>query len=128
MGQSRQAWSRVGEHFGSLGDNLKGHGTRAASEVASTKPDQAAIAEAFSALGQAIDKAAASVSGAVKDPEVRRDAKNALNAMGGALTTSFAEAGDAVSDTMKTTFGSAKSATPGDDAPSPGDDETRSGS
>ncbi|HZJ26078.1 MAG TPA: hypothetical protein VFF40_03535 [Acidimicrobiia bacterium] len=133
MGESRRAWSKVGEHFGSLGDNLKGHGAKAASEAAAGKPDTAAITEAFNALGQAIDKAAASVAGAVKDPAVRADAKNALNAMGDALNVTFAEAGDTVGEKVKSTFGSGAGSSGGGGSaasgPASGDSEApRSGS
>ena len=127
MGESRQAWTKVGEHFSSLGDNLKGHGSRAASEAAKAKPDNAAFAEALRAMGQAVDKAAASVSQAVKDPAVRRDAKNALGAMGDALTTTLSEASDSVGDKVKGSFGSGKGPRPGPSAASARDDAPSGG-
>jgi hypothetical protein len=46
-----------------------------------------------------------SVSGAVKDPAVRDDAKSALNSMGDALNSTFAEYGDVVGDKVKRAFG-----------------------
>jgi enamine deaminase RidA (YjgF/YER057c/UK114 family) len=74
-------------------------------ERSGSGPDQAAVVEALNTLGRAIDQAVSSVTGAVKDPAVRDDAKGALDAMGDALNSTFAEYGDLVGDKVKQTFG-----------------------
>ncbi len=102
--EHKQAWMKVGLHFAAVGDKLKEHGKRAAGEVSSTEPDdvdQAAVVEALNTIGRAIDQAVTSVSGAVKDPEVRDGLKGALNSMGDALNETFADAGDSAGDKLK---------------------------
>jgi hypothetical protein len=102
--EGKQAWMKVGMHFAAVGDKLKEHGKRAAGESAASKPDdvdQAAVTDALNTIGRAIDQAVSSVSGAVKDPEVREGLKGALNSMGDALNETFAEAGDTAGDKLK---------------------------
>jgi len=99
---SKQAWTKVGLHFAAAGDKLRSH-AKAAGE--STKPedagsdrDQAAVVDALNTLGKAMNQAVASLTGAVKDPEVRTDLTNALNSMGEALNVTIADVGDKVGD------------------------------
>jgi hypothetical protein len=102
--EGKQAWMKVGMHFAAVGDKLKEHGKRAAGEPAASKPDdvdQAAVTDALNTLGRAIDQAVSSVSGAVKDPEVRDGLKGALISMGDALNETFADAGDTAGDKLK---------------------------
>ncbi len=102
--EGKQAWTKVGLHFAAVGDKLKEHGKRAAGEPSDAQPDDvdhAAVTDALNTLGRAIDQAVSSVSGAVKDPEVRDGLKGALNSMGEALNETFAEAGDTAGDKIK---------------------------
>ncbi len=103
--EGKQAWTKVGLHFAAVGDKLKEHAKLAAGESATAgEPgdvDQAAVVEALNTIGRAIDQAVSSVSGAVKDPEVRDGLKGALNSMGDALNETFADAGDTAGDKLK---------------------------
>ena len=117
---SKQAWMKVGLHFAAAGDKLRSH-AKAASEAAKSErggdgPDQAAVVDALNTLGKAVNQAVSSLSGAVKDPEVRDNLTEALNSMGEAMNVTFADVGDKVgdkvadvgskvSDKMKDTFG-----------------------
>jgi gas vesicle protein len=100
---SKQAWMKVGLHFAAAGDKLRNH-AKAAGEAAKRPgddgPDQAAVVDALNTLGKAVNQAVSSVSGAVKDPEVRDNLTEALNSMGEAMNVTFGDVGDKVSDTV----------------------------
>jgi hypothetical protein len=96
---SKQAWMKVGLQFAAAGDKLKSHAKQAASDVKrggadDDGPDQAAVVEALNTLGKAVNQAATSLSGAVKDPEVRDNLTQALNSMGEAMNVTFGDLGD----------------------------------
>jgi hypothetical protein len=121
--EGKQAWMKVGLHFAAVGDKLKEHGKRAAGDSPGTEPDdvdQAAVVDALNTIGRAIDQAVSSVTGAVKDPEVRDGLKGALNSMGDALNETFADAGDSAGDKLKYAGDKLKGvfATKPDDTPS----------
>jgi hypothetical protein len=99
---SKQAWMKVGLHFAAAGDKLRSH-AKAATEAAKHEsaggdPDQAAVVDALNTLGKAMNQAVTSLTGAVKDPEVRDNLTNALNSMGEALNVTIADVGDKVGD------------------------------
>jgi hypothetical protein len=98
---SKQAWMKVGLHFAAAGDKLRTH-AKAAGEAAKTAPvdgpDQAAVVDALNTLGKALNQAVNSVSGAVKDPEVRDNLTEALNSMGEAMNVTFGDVGEKVGD------------------------------
>lgn len=103
MDDSKQAWQTVGAHFASLGARLAQHAKTAAGEAPESSPDQAAVVEALNTLGRAIDQAVSGAQNAVKDPETRDELRGALDAMGEALTVTFAEVGEKVGDALKDT-------------------------
>ena len=98
---SKQAWTKVGLHFAAAGDKLRSH-AKAAGASAKTEtgddPDQAAVVDALNTLGKAMNQAVSSLTGAVKDPEVRDDLTSALNSMGEALNVTIADVGDKFGD------------------------------
>jgi hypothetical protein len=104
-GDSKQAWTKVGLHFAAAGDKLRAHAKQAASDVKGGTddegPDQAAVVEALNTLGKAMNQAVSSVSGAVKDPEIRESFTEALNSMGEAMNVTFADVGDKVGDRVQ---------------------------
>ena len=110
---------KVGLHFAAVGDKLRGHARQAGEAVkgdADDGPDQAAVVDALNTLGQAMNQAVSSLSGAVKDPEVRDGLSEALNSMGEAMNVTFADVGDKVGDKVKDVFGRK----PGDSSTGPG--------
>jgi hypothetical protein len=109
---SKNAWLRVGMQFAAAGDKLKEHAKRAKSEAGGSEADQAAVVEALNTLGKAMNQAVNSVTGAVKDPEVRENLTEAFNAMGDAMNVTFADVGDKVGDKVKDVFGSRKDPKP----------------
>jgi hypothetical protein len=110
--ESKQAWMKVGLHFAAAGDKLRSHAKQAATEVKTGTgddgPDQAAVVEALNTLGKAVNQAVSSLSGAVKDPEVRDNLTEALNSMGEAMNVTFADVGDKVGDKVADVGGKVK--------------------
>ena len=99
---SKQAWMKVGLHFAAVGDKLRGHAQAVGEEVKSGgEADQAAVVDALNTLGKAMNQAASSVGGAVKDPEIRQSFTDALSSMGEAMNVTFADVGDKVGDTVQ---------------------------
>ena len=101
MDDSKQQWDQVGERFTALGKQLSAHAKAAKGAAGDAMPDQKAIVEALNGLGKALDQAVGVAGGAVKDPAIRDGLKNAFNAMGEALNTTFADVGDKVGDKIK---------------------------
>jgi hypothetical protein len=110
---SKQAWMKVGLQFAAVGDKLRGHAKEAGEAVkgetakpqSGDGPDQAAVVDALNTLGKAMNQAVNSLSGAVKDQEVRDHLTEALNSMGEAMNVTFADVGDKVGDKVKDVFG-----------------------
>jgi hypothetical protein len=110
---SKQAWMKVGLQFAAVGDKLRGHAQQAGEAVkggtadpeSDDSPDQAAVVDALNTLGKAMNQAVSSLSGAVKDPEVRDNLTEALNSMGEAMNVTFGDVGDKVGDKVKEVFG-----------------------
>ena len=99
---SKQAWMKVGLQFAAAGDKLRNH-AKAAGEATRSgadpdEPDQAAVLDALNTLGKAVNQAVTSLSGAVKDPEVRDNLTGALNSMGEAMNVTFGDVGEKVGD------------------------------
>jgi hypothetical protein len=121
---AKQAWMRVGERFGSVGKKLAdrykegGDGETAATE------GQHKLEEVAKDLLARVERAVDAVDGTVRDPDARTDVKEALNALGDALTVTAREVESAVRR-----GGDSKQQTPPDDAASGGTpaDETPSG-
>jgi Flp pilus assembly pilin Flp len=101
MDESKQQWDQVGERFTALGKKLSSHAKAAKGAASEAMPDQNAVVEALNGLGKAIDQAVGVAGDAVKDPEIRDGLRNAFNAMGEALNTTFADVGDKVGDKIK---------------------------
>jgi hypothetical protein len=102
--ESKQAWMKVGLHFAAAGDKLRSHaraaGRASKADSGDDGPDEAAVVDALNTLGKAVNQAVSSLSGAVKDPEVRDNLTEALNSMGEAMNVTFADVGDKVGDTV----------------------------
>jgi hypothetical protein len=99
---SKQAWMKVGLQFAAAGDKLRNHakaaGVAAKPDGGTEGPDQAAVVEALNTLGKAVNQAVSSLSGAVKDPEIRDNLTGALNSMGEAMNVTFGDVGEKVGD------------------------------
>lgn len=91
----RDPWSEFQEEFGGLGERLKETYRKVASEDG---PSEKEIKEAFGTLIGAWDQVAASVSTALKDPEVRERVKAAASSFASAIGNTISELGTELKD------------------------------
>jgi len=93
---AKQAWNKVGERFGSVGKRLaERYKEGGGDEVAATEAERK-LEEIAKELMDRVERAAEAVEGTVRDPEARNDLKEALNALGDALTATAHDVESAV--------------------------------
>jgi hypothetical protein len=83
---AKQAWMRVGERFGSVGKKLADRYKEGAAGEAAATEGQNKLEEVAKELLDRVERAVDAVDGTVRDPGARTDVKEALNALGDALT------------------------------------------
>lgn len=94
MVDAKREWDEVTESFTGLGGRLREHYEKqSGSEPPTGKGD---VEQALRTLGDALDRAFSSVGDALRDPEFREGAGQAINRLGGALATTVNEAGDEI--------------------------------
>jgi hypothetical protein len=121
---AKQAWTKVGERFGSVGKKLADRYKEGAAGEAAATEGQHKLEEVAKELLDRVERAVDAVDGTVRDPEARTDVKEALNALGDALTVTARDVEAAVRR-----GGDAKKSPPPDDESAGGTpaDETPSG-
>jgi hypothetical protein len=92
------AWNRVSEQFSSLADRVKQHYQSRPSEepAAAQEPAEGAVdnvRDALRTLGDAADRLASTVGDAVRDPDVKSDAKRAANSLVDAVGLTLSQLG-----------------------------------
>jgi hypothetical protein len=93
---AKQAWNKVGERFGSVGKHLAERYKEGGSDEAAAKEAERKVEEIAKELMDKVERAAEAVEGTVRDPEARNDLREALNALGDALTATAHDVGSAV--------------------------------
>ena len=93
---AKQAWNKVGERFGSVGKRLAVRYKEGGSDEAAAKEAERKLEEIAKELMDKVERAVDAVDGTVRDPEARSDLKEALNALGDALTATANDVGSAV--------------------------------
>src|SRR5512141_624600 len=93
---ARQKWTAVGERFGSVGKRLAVRYKEGGSDEAAAKEAERKLEEIAKELMDKVERAVDAVDGTVRDPEARSDLKEALNALGDALTATANDVGSAV--------------------------------
>ena len=83
MTEEKAAWEEVGDRLEALALKVKLHAKEELSE------DGTAVKNAFERLTEVINQAAEAVSDACHDPAVRDDAREAMSALGRALSKSL---------------------------------------
>jgi hypothetical protein len=92
---SKDAWNEVGDRFTAVGRRLAGHyGTR--NEGASPKDTQHKVEEIVREIGNQLGHALEAMDDTVRDDEARRDLKQALNALGSAISSTVEDAASAI--------------------------------
>jgi hypothetical protein len=93
---AKQAWNKVGERFGAVGKRLAVRYHEGGSDEAAAKEAERKLDEIAKELMDKVARAADAVDGTVRDPEARNDLKEALNALGDALTATAKDVESAV--------------------------------
>jgi hypothetical protein len=96
MGQSaKDAWNEVGERFASWGRHLSDH-YKQASPGESAKETQRRLEEAARQIGNQLDQAFRAIDGTLRDTDAKRDLKDAVGAIGSAVSATIDDAGNAI--------------------------------
>lgn len=98
MSRAEETWRDVGDQFASLGHRFRDHyrEVEASSDVSHEE-----VAESLRSFGDAIDRVFTSLGNALRDPDVREDAKEAAETLLSALGATFQQIGDEVRDTVR---------------------------
>jgi hypothetical protein len=92
---SKDAWNEVGDRFTAVGRRLADHyGTR--TEGASPKDTQHKVEEVVREIGNQLGHALEAMDDTVRDDEARRDLKQALNALGSAISSTVEDAASVI--------------------------------
>jgi F0F1-type ATP synthase membrane subunit b/b' len=92
---SKDAWNQVGERFASFGRHLSDHYKEAGSEQNATD-SQRKLEEAARQIGNQLDRAFSALDGTLRDAEAKKDLKDAVGAIGSAVTATIDDAGNAI--------------------------------
>jgi hypothetical protein len=95
MAGSKDAWNEVGERFASWGRHLTEHYQRAGSG-GSVKDTQRKLEDAARQIGDQLDRAFSAIDGTLRDAEAKKDLKDAVGAIGTAVTATIDDAGNAL--------------------------------
>jgi len=93
---AKQAWNKVGERFGSVGKRLADRYREGGKDGAAAEEAERKLEEIAKELMDKVERAVDAVDGTVRDPEARTDLKDALNALGDALTATAKDVESAV--------------------------------
>ena len=92
MGQhTKEAWNEVEERFASWGRRLSHH-YREAGSGESTETAQRKLKEAARQIGNELDRAFSALDGTLRDQEAKEDLKDAVGAIGSAVSATIDEA------------------------------------
>jgi F0F1-type ATP synthase membrane subunit b/b' len=92
---SKDAWNQVGERFASFGRHLSDHYKEAGSEQNATD-SQRKLEEAARQIGNQLDRAFSALDGTLRDAEAKKDLKDAVGAIGSAVTATIDDAGNVI--------------------------------
>lgn len=94
MVEAREAaWNRVNEQFGALADRVKQH-YQTQDEAAPTATEASdSVRDALRTLGDAADRLASTVGDAVRDPDVKSNARLAANSLVDAIGLTLSQIG-----------------------------------
>jgi hypothetical protein len=113
MGDSRQAWDKVGEDLTDLGHRIKRHYEERPGRQQPEPADQRKVEDALHQLRGSLDEVFTALGDAVRDPELGQRSKQAAASLSDALSATFAE----VSERIKARQD--KERPPGDGTPRP---------
>jgi hypothetical protein len=92
---AKDAWNEVGERFASWGRHLSDHYKQGGGSP-SEKETQHKLEEAARQIGNQLDRAFSALDGTLRDAEAKRDLKDAVGALGSAVSATIDDAGNAI--------------------------------
>jgi hypothetical protein len=99
---AKQAWNDVGERFASLGKRITDRYKEAGpGGEASARETQRTLEHAAKEVGDQLTRGLDALGATIRDDEAKADLKEALNATGDALGTTFEEAAEAIRRTVR---------------------------
>ncbi len=117
---AKQAWSEVGEKFGSWGrrvaDRYQGSGS---TSTADADEKERELKQAAKELVDQLGRGVSALGNTLRDDEAKRELTDAVSAIGDAITATVEETAGAI----RSGSGSAREATPRDDEPDRNDEE-----
>jgi hypothetical protein len=114
MAEAKAAWDEVGNRFSDLAGKVK---EQFDARAAYGAPDSQKVDDAVRTLVRALDNAFTAIGDTLRDPATRDDVKQAANAMGDALATTFRDVADQIkSRTGRDTGGGAGGGDQSDDS------------
>src|SRR5215467_5659184 len=92
---AKDAWNEVGERFVSWSRHLTDH-YKQAGEGLTAKETQRKLEEAARQIGNQLDRAFSAIDGTLRDADAKKDLKDAVGAIGSAVTATIDDAGNAI--------------------------------
>jgi hypothetical protein len=92
---AKDAWNQVGERFASWGRHLSDH-YKEAGPAETAKDTQRKLEEAARQIGNQLDRAFSAIDGTLRDAEAKQDLKEAVGAIGSAVSATIDDAGNAI--------------------------------
>jgi Flp pilus assembly pilin Flp len=120
MPDAKAAWDEVGNRFADIAGHVK---EQFDARAAFGAPDSQKVDDAVRTLVGALDNAFTAIGDTLRDPATRDEVKQAANAMGNALATTFTD----VADQIRTFTGRAGGPSGGPGGEGPGDATDRDG-
>jgi hypothetical protein len=96
MGDSRQAWDRVGEDLTELGHRVRRHYQERPEQQRPEPADRRKVEDALHRLRSSLDEAFTALGDAVRDPEFGQQSKKAAASLSDALSATFAEVSERI--------------------------------
>ena len=97
MGDSRQAWDKVGEDLTELGQHVKRHYQERPEKPSPVQPEgRRKVDEAWRQLMASLDNAFTALGDAVRDPEFGQRSKQAAASLTDALSVTFSDVSERI--------------------------------
>jgi hypothetical protein len=96
MGDSRQAWDKVGEDLTDLGQRIKQHYQARPGQQRPDPADRRKVEDALQQLRGSLEQVFTALGDTVRDPEFGQQSRKAAASLGDALSATFAEVSERI--------------------------------
>ncbi len=94
--RSTEAWNRVGDRFGAWSRMLAERYRRRAETGEESSAEERRLEDALRAATHQVDVALSSLGDTLRDPEAKQTLREAIRALGDALSVTFSEVGEQI--------------------------------